>query len=167
MNLANDFETYKEEIELIQSQNPVECELYSIISSLIRGRENSKKISIRDVSSRRGTEISNKFKSNSGFPDFVILERKKEANAVIFGAIEVKRVILSLDNDEDQVLGHVEKFNNVIYTNGIKWRFYKSDKSYSEIIIGKIKNGDIIWDSKDEWNKLIFALEKYIFKLIK
>lgn len=52
MPLYNDFNVYKEEIELSCAQNyGVEIELYSIIASIIR--EYCPNISLRDVSARR------------------------------------------------------------------------------------------------------------------
>jgi hypothetical protein len=75
MSLANDFRIYKEEIELIRAQNRVECDLYSIVASIVRERKSSEKISLRDVTTRRRTELSMPyFSDESGFPDFVVLE---------------------------------------------------------------------------------------------
>lgn len=49
MSLINSFDKFKREIELIIKQNPLECELYSIIASIIRERDSSKNISLRDI----------------------------------------------------------------------------------------------------------------------
>lgn len=35
-SFSNDFIVYKDEIELIQAQNRVECDLYSVIANIIR-----------------------------------------------------------------------------------------------------------------------------------
>jgi len=35
VSLANDFALYKDEIELIQAQNSIECDLYSVIAYII------------------------------------------------------------------------------------------------------------------------------------
>ena len=81
MSIARDFDEFKEEIELAFAQNAcVEIELYSIIASVIRESKNKQKLSIRDVSSRKRSEISAKFYGLSGFPDFVLLERKKDSH---------------------------------------------------------------------------------------
>lgn len=56
MSLANNFEEYKKEIDLIINQNSVEVELYSIIANMIREVHNN--ISLRDVSTRRTTDLS-------------------------------------------------------------------------------------------------------------
>lgn len=36
MSVANDFNAYKRELDLIVKQNPIECELYSIIAAILR-----------------------------------------------------------------------------------------------------------------------------------
>ena len=72
MSIARNFDDFKEEIELAFIQNAcVEIELYSIIASVIRESNNKQKLSIRDVSSRRKSKISEKFYGSSGFPDLV------------------------------------------------------------------------------------------------
>lgn len=77
MMIENYFDTYKEEIELIDAQNRVELDLYSIIAYIIRTAKSSKRISLRDVSGRRETDFSKAFIGLSGFPDFVIRTREK------------------------------------------------------------------------------------------
>ena len=53
-----DYEYFKEEIELALIQNAcVEIELYSIIASIIRESKNQCKLSVRDVSNRRKSNI--------------------------------------------------------------------------------------------------------------
>lgn len=53
------FNDYIREIELIEKQNCVEHDLYSIIANVIRGRKNIKNLSLRVVSNRNRTKIKN------------------------------------------------------------------------------------------------------------
>lgn len=50
MSFSNSFNEFKREIELITKQNPIECELYSIVAKIIRERDSSKNLSIKDIS---------------------------------------------------------------------------------------------------------------------
>lgn len=69
MNYGRIFSDYKEELELALIQNcAVECELYSIVASVLRESESGRKVSIRDVSARRTTTESSYLKGESGFP---------------------------------------------------------------------------------------------------
>ena len=84
--LADKYETFKEEIELAMIQNCiVECELYSLLAEIIRGTKSGKKISLRDISTRRTTDFSDSLKGDSGFADFVVLDRIKRRDAERFG----------------------------------------------------------------------------------
>lgn len=85
MSLANDFEQYKRELELIKAQNPYEHELYSIIACIMRDRKSSREISIRDVSGDRLSRrlCTRNFYGQSGFPDFVILSLEYRAGEKI------------------------------------------------------------------------------------
>lgn len=69
LNYGRIFSDYKEELELALIQNcAVECELYSIVASVLRESESGRKVSIRDVSARRTTTESSYLKGESGFP---------------------------------------------------------------------------------------------------
>ena len=170
MTLAENFDVYKNEIELIQAQNPVECELYSIISYIIRGRKNSTDISLRDVSTRRETKLSKIFKSESGFPDFVILTKQFKMDepdkCEILGAIEVKNVMQKNLEYSEQLDDHIKYFKKVIYTNGLEWKFYKYDEVKKDeklewvVQLGKWNEEKISWNSDNEWNVLLDNLEK-------
>ena len=103
MMVENYFDTYKEELELVDTQNRVELDLYSIIANLIRSAKSAKHISLRDVSGRRETDFSRKYMGDSGFPDFVVRSREKSNTAKIFGAIEIKYISENLDK-QDQLL---------------------------------------------------------------
>lgn len=159
MSLANSFDEFKREIELIIKQNPLECELYSIIASIIRERDNSKNISLRDVSNIKSTYNNqnqqdrmyrindNKFRASDFLiidPDYCYSASSKDK---ILGSIEVKSIYLNLDseitNNEDQFYGQLKSYKRLIYTNGLVWRLYeydsdsRKDKQYSSIIVGK------------------------------
>lgn len=161
MSLANDFNMYTDEIELIQTQNRVECDLYSIIACIIREREHSNKISLRDVSARRKTDFSSPYIGISGFPDFVIRERVKSNDVATLGAIEVKYVDQDLDKHLEQVNGHLISYKRVIYTNGLKWRYYEGslDSRLWEVELGKISDGKIDWYNDDNWKELLGKLD--------
>ncbi|URN93112.1 MAG: hypothetical protein NAG76_14835 [Candidatus Pristimantibacillus lignocellulolyticus] len=166
MSLANDFMMYRDEIELIRAQNLVECDLYSIIACIIRERKQGNEISLRDVSVRRETDFSKRFRGNSGFPDFVIRTRDKTNNANILGAVEVKYVDedLDLENHLEQLIGHLDFYKRVIYTNGLKWRYYVIDEIQEnnviwEIELGEIQNGKVLWYKEDKWTELLRKLD--------
>lgn len=77
MSISKDYNDYKDEIELALIQNSgVEIELYSIIACILRESSRGREISLRDVSHRRTTTVSERLKGDSGFPDFVVLSRK-------------------------------------------------------------------------------------------
>ena len=164
MSLANDFNLYKDEIELILAQNIVECDLYSIIACIIRERKQGNEISLRDVSVRRKKDFSKPFRGNSGFPDFVIRTRDKSNDAGILGAIEAKKVDEDLENHLEQLKGHLDFYKRVIYTNGLKWRYYNIDEFQEnnflwETALGEINNGKIIWNKDDKWTELLDKLD--------
>ena len=98
--IENYFDIYKEELELIDTQNRVELDLYSIIAYIIRTAKSSQHISLRDVSGRRETDFSRVFMGDSGFPDFVVRSREKSNTAKIFGAVEIKYLSENLDEDQ-------------------------------------------------------------------
>lgn len=164
MSLANDFMMYRDEIELIRAQNLVECDLYSIIACIIRERKQGNEISLRDVSVRRETDFSKRFRGNSGFPDFVIRTRDKTNNANILGAVEVKYVDEDLENHLEQLIGHLDFYKRVIYTNGLKWRYYVIDEIQENNVVwetelGEIQNGKILWNKEEKWTELLRKLD--------
>lgn len=161
---VDDFENYIEEIELIDAQNRVEFDLYSIIANIIRARKESGKISLRDVSGRRRTEFAEIFEGKSGFPDFVVRERVKNNDTPPLGAIEVKYTGRDLDDCEsiEQLKGHIESYKKVIYTNGLQWRYYENSIHTCkwESVLGEIDGGKIIWYDKCNWESLIEKLDE-------
>lgn len=158
------FKEYREEMELIETQNKVECDLYSIIVYLIRETQRNRGVSVRDVSARRSTTFSNIFKGCAGFPDFVIRTREKNNNARILGAVEVKYLAIDLDNIKNlrQLHGHVSKYKKVVYTNGLEWSFYNKNEMNPEwsICLGRYDNGKIVWFEEPKWEELLKLLSK-------
>ena len=166
--LADKYETFKEEIELAMIQNCiVECELYSLLAEIIRGTKSGKKISLRDVTARKRTELSKNLEGEAGFPDFVVLERKKSRDAAKYGCIEAKRPYDNMEITE-QIEGHLNSYGKVIYTNGLVWKFYKEKKENEKVYtLGSIKSKNkqaIIWEPVDNWYELMRFLEDWDWK---
>lgn len=162
MSLFRNYEYFKEEIELAFIQNScVEIELYSIIASIIRESKNKCKLSVRDVSNRRKTSISEKYYGDAGFPDFVLLARTKEPDAQQYGCVEVKMPTVSLDKYYDQLEGHLQKFEKVIYTNGIRWTFFEKSKEnlIFDITLAEIQDNEIVWNSEKCWDDLLRKID--------
>jgi len=159
------FSTYKEELELINAQNRVELDLYSIIAFVIRSTKFATSISLRDVTGRRETNFSKTFMGNSGFPDFIVRSREKNKDAAIFGAVEIKYLSKDLDNPNyiKQLHGHIEFYKRVIYTNGLEWRFYNNSTLCEEppVILGEYNNGVLQWNGEENWNKLLKTLNEF------
>lgn len=154
MSIANNYYDFKREIELIVKQNPLECELYSIVATIMRERDSSKNISLRDVSGiTEQSKVLNpkdrKYKTEEGHygssdflvinPDYLYSQGKTN---LILGCIEVKAIYLELDKGikqkTSQFNGELETFRKLIYTNGIEWRLYEYDSD--------LKNHKLIWD---------------------
>lgn len=162
--VENYFDIYKEELELIDSQNRVELDLYSIIAYIIRTAKSSKHISLRDVSGRRETDFSRVYMGDSGFLDFVVRSREKSNTGKVFGAVEIKYISENLDdqNHLNQLSGHINYYKKVIYTNGLEWRFYNNSFSqeWEPIVLGKYNKGNFTWNSQEEWYKLFNKLNE-------
>lgn len=160
VNYGRIFSDYKDELELALIQNSaVECELYSIIASVLRESESGRAISLRDVSARRTTKNSKYLKGESGFPDFVVLEREKRRNARILGCVEIKRPDVKLVQN-DQIDGHIMSYKKVIYTNGLLWRFYDNN-GVEEYELGKFIDGAIKWNVSRSWFVLLNKIDSF------
>lgn len=166
VSLDDFYSAYIDEIELIQFQNKVECDLYSILSFIIRNSKQGRAISLRDVSVRRTTDFSKSYKGEAGFPDFVVRTREKSQNAAILGAVEIKYITVDLDLEDnlEQLNGHIDFYKKVIYTNGIEWRYYNQGETKSECIwtvyLGVFDNEKgIIWKDIGEWKDLLNKLD--------
>lgn len=166
-----DYNSFKEEVKLSVEQNGcVELELYSIVAQLIRDIVKVEKlnISVRDVSARQSSEISKGYKSHDGdikgFPDFVILKRDGKRKPVL-GVIELKSVCSNLDKETEieQLNRHKKTFDNVIYSNGLEWRFYTcKNSSPKTIVIGNyLKDGTIKWEKDFLFDELVKELRMF------
>ena len=165
MSIINNYSEYKEELELIHAQNRVECDLYSIIATIIRECCAKQAISLRDVSARRTTDFSSVFKSEeAGFPDFVIRTREKNNEAKILGAVEVKYITEDLDSQKhiEQVEAQLKFYKRLLYTNGLEWRFYNNGQCNEpcwKVTLGRINNQDLwLWNKDENWKELLNKL---------
>lgn len=113
------------------------------------------------------SKLSKNLEGEAGFPDFVVLERKKSRDAAKYGCIEAKRPYDNMEITE-QIEGHLSSYGKVIYTNGLVWKFYKEKKENEKVyIVGSIKSKNkqaIIWEPVDNWYKLISFLEDWDWK---
>lgn len=113
------------------------------------------------------SKLSKNLEGEAGFPDFVVLERKKSRDAAKYGCIEAKRPYDNMEITE-QIEGHLSSYGKVIYTNGFVWKFYKEKKENEKVyIVGSIKSKNkqaIIWEPVDNWYKLISFLEDWDWK---
>jgi len=178
MNILEEFDRYKYEIELnIKQNNSIEVDLYQPIGQVLKNRKNYfNRLSIRDVSSRRRTLKGNagydSFFGAGGFPDFLVLkpdfllpETNKDSEYIeknILGAVEIK-FINKFEKEkkiDSQIRGHIKSFHKVIYTDGLVWRFYDEiEEPKWEICIGKVGKSGISWD-KNRWEQLMEKLEE-------
>lgn len=113
------------------------------------------------------SKLSKNLEVEAGFPDFVVLERKKSRDAAKYGCIEAKRPYDNMEITE-QIEGHLSSYGKVIYTNGLVWKFYKEKKENEKVyIVGSIKSKNkqaIIWEPVDNWYKLMSFLEDWNWK---
>ena len=165
MSFFGEYSRFKDEIDLALIQNGcVEIELYSIIASLIRESKNGCCLSVRDVSNRSKSDISKRFYGNAGFPDFVILNREKDQNNItVYGCIEVKMPTIELNKEDEQIRGHKQSFDIVLYTNGIRWILFDNGKTLFDITLGEIikdnKRYRIKWYGQEKWEALLERID--------
>lgn len=177
--MDNNFDTFKREIDLIIRQNPLECELYSIIAFVLRSCDSSSGISIRDVTklSRKSSVTNPKFRmyknkdGNLAAADFLFMdtnyrysysEEKAEKN--IFGVCEIKALNYGLDksiknrtkdldkaiNGDTQFEGELSTFKKLLYTNGIQWLYYEKEKyDKTKEHLWKIELGEYILHNEE------------------
>lgn len=98
------------------------------------------------------SKLSKNLEGEAGFPDFVVLERKKSRDAAKYGCIEAKRPYDNMEITE-QIEGHLNSYGKVIYTNGLIWKFYKvKEKPVKEFCLGCIdpdNQDSVIWEPVD------------------
>lgn len=113
------------------------------------------------------SKLSKNLEGEAGFPDFVVLERKKSRDAAKYGCIEAKRPYDNMEITE-QIEGHLNSYGKVIYTNGLVWKFYKEKKENEKVYtLGSIKSKNkqvIIWEPVDNWYELMSFLEDWNWK---
>lgn len=113
------------------------------------------------------SKLSKNLEGEAGFPDFVVLERKKSRDAAKYGCIEAKRPYDNMEITE-QIEGHLNSYGKVIYTNGLVWKFYKEKKENEKVYtVGSIKSKNkqaIIWEPVDNWYELMSFLEDWNWK---
>ena len=164
--IKRNFTKYKHELEMINQQNPYECELYSVIACMLRCCMNDEGVSLRDVSKIQKCKRLNteNFRSKWGNPDFVVLDKKYNTHEKvnendiqkygIVGAVEIKYMYYSLVKDvgkgifklnfKDEIEEHIRYFKKVIYTNGLVWQFYLFDDSKPKGDIRDIEEDELI-----------------------
>ena len=113
------------------------------------------------------SKLSKNLEGEAGFPDFVVLDRKKSRDAAKYGCIEAKRPYDNMEITE-QIEGHLNSYGKVIYTNGLVWKFYKEKKENEKVYtVGSIKSKNkqaIIWEPVDNWYELMSFLEDWDWK---
>ncbi len=113
------------------------------------------------------SKLSKNLEGEAGFPDFVVLERKKSRDAAKYGCIEAKRPYDNMEITE-QIEGHLNSYGKVIYTNGLIWKFYKvKEKPVKEFCLGCIdphNQDSVIWELVDNWYELMSFLEDWDWK---
>ena len=113
------------------------------------------------------SKLSKNLEGEAGFPDFVVLERKKSRDAAKLGFIEPTRPYDNMEITE-QIEGHLNSYGKVIYTNGLIWKFYKvKEKPVKEFCLGCIdphNQDSVIWEPVDNWYKLMSFLEDWNWK---
>lgn len=179
--IKRNFDKFKHELELINRQNPYECELYSVIACIIRCCMNEEGVSLRDVSRIQTyhKQHTDHLKSAGGFPDFVFLGNEYDKKVLeggdmsqknsVLGAVEIKYMHRKIYNAkkkrinfETQIKSHIERFEKVIYTNGLEWRLYGFDSVNADFPrifqLGSLKKDtEIEWqtDAEDTWVNLL------------
>lgn len=159
MSISTNFKEYQEELELIDMQNPVECDLYSIVAQIIRESLVGKNVSLRDFTERRTSKISEYWKGESGFTDFVIAKRERCVQPKLYGAVEVKYLKVDLGKHMRQIAGHIKTFEKVIYTNGFTWRYYNPNLKW-EITLGGMVDNQFKWKDEDNFTELLNKLQE-------
>jgi predicted helicase len=97
-------------------------------------------------------------RSEFGAPDFVFLKGK-----LIIAYAEAKDVTVSLDETEktDQMIRYYG-YSNLILTNSLEFRFYKSGQKYGEAIkVAELKNG-VITPIEDNFSVLEDTIAQFI-----
>lgn len=162
------FYEYELELRLAFLQHPKDSreeEVYSVILSLLR-EVYSKKIykervfSIRDIHQSPPVRRDVLY-GKSGYPDLAIYSQRlkddtdSEELEKIFGVVEAKAIGGTYKRDREHILGEIEYYKKVLYTNGLLWVFYNEYEKKVESL-----ENDYIWKLNlltDEDDKNIYA----------
>jgi hypothetical protein len=157
------FERYVKELKRIKLQNNIECELYSIIASIIREANKNNNIYLRDVTVKRKSKkgVGDRYYGASGFPDFVVVSDEESKEPDILGAVEVKHLgdLRKNTTEENQLKGHINTFKKVLYTNGLTWEFHSNCSPKRNTV----KTISISLDDSEKYN--VKAFEKIVDEL--
>lgn len=157
------FDRYVKELNRIKLQNNIECELYSIIASIIREANKNNDIYLRDVTVKRKSKkgVGDRYYGESGFPDFVVVSDEESKEPSILGAVEVKYLGNQRKNttEENQLKGHINTFKKVLYTNGLTWEFHSNCSPKRNTV----KTISISLDDSGKYN--VKAFEKIVDEL--
>ena len=157
------FDRYVKELNRIKLQNNIECELYSIVASIIREANKNNDIYLRDVTVKRKSKkgVGDRYYGESGFPDFVVVSDEESKVPSILGAVEVKHLGNQRKNttEENQLKGHINTFKKVLYTNGLTWEFHSNCFPKRNTV----KTISISMDDSEKYN--VKAFEKIVDEL--
>lgn len=157
------FDRYVKELNRIKLQNNIECELYSIVASIIREANKNNDIYLRDVTVKRKSKkgVGDRYYGESGFPDFVVVSDEESKVPSILGAVEVKHLGNQRKNttEENQLKGHINTFKKVLYTNGLTWEFHSNCFPKRNTV----KTISISMDDSEKYN--LKAFEKIVDEL--
>lgn len=182
MNMDNFAKKYKDELEKIDSGNSVEVALYFIIELFLRNRIEDK-YWITNTSTRRKEDLGNK----TSVPDLMIFDNNKGIEDDPIAIVEIKyfpydkQCNMDSRKNGEQVDNYLTAYPNVIYTNGIEWRFIKQNnqskelvclgvdsdmpKSYYNILDRSKRKTKITWKEEkefdDAWTKLKEEIDNF------
>lgn len=147
------FSEYELELRLAFSQHPKdnrEEEIYSLILSIMRNVYcekiyDEKVFSIRDIHQSPPVRRDVLY-GKSGYPDLAIYSQKLKDDTDwgdlenILGVVEAKAIGGTYKRDSEHILGEIDHYKKVLYTNGILWVYYnKKEKPVKSL------EDDYIW----------------------
>lgn len=162
------FSEYELELRLAFLQHPKDSreeELYSLILSLMRNVY-SKKIyedrifSIRDVHHSPKVRRETLF-GISGYPDLAIYSQKLKDDTdskefdKIFGVVEAKAIGGTYKYDEPHIVGEIQYYKKVLFTNGILWVYYNEyEKKVNSLESDYIWKINLLVEERNEYAEL-------------
>ncbi len=125
-----DYLQYQKKINDVIIKCPIETGIEILVYNLLDENIDMETYSLVDIN-QIWKKIDGRLSTVSGVPDIAILSPdfvfKKETVGKVYGFVEVKAAGVSL-RDTDQVIGQMKKTSHFIYTNGIVWKYYCSQK---------------------------------------